>query len=241
MNEQEVIKLFKSGLTQNQIARKFHVQNFVIQQILKGYPTSKIVAKINSTEGFEEWFKNLYLSTDDMSYIKNECLKHPFFSKIRKASIYNRISEIRKYFDLPLKMPERTYNTSYDRIKGYIIRNSKYMAKRRGIYFNLKPSDFELPERCPILGYKLEYGTGNDGNSPRHATLDRIDNTKGYIPGNVMIISRLANAMKNEASFTELNNFITNYSLLLNNIDKQGIRGSITDIFPNWKKLSLDS
>lgn len=41
MNEQEVIKLFKSGLTQNQIARKFHVQNFIIQQILKGYPTSK--------------------------------------------------------------------------------------------------------------------------------------------------------------------------------------------------------
>ena len=115
------------------------------------------------------------------------------------------------------------------------------MAKRRGIYFNLKPSDFELPERCPILGYKLEYGVGNDGNGPRHATLDRIDNSKGYIPGNVMIISRLANAMKNESSFTELNNFIKNYSILLNNIDKHGIRGSITDIFPNWKKLSLDS
>ena len=115
------------------------------------------------------------------------------------------------------------------------------MAKRRGIYFNLEYTDFELPEFCPILGIKLEYGSGNDGNSPNHATLDRIDNTKGYIPGNVMIISRLANSMKNSATFEQLQSFIDNYSLLLNHFNSQGTLGNITDIFPHWKKLSLDS
>lgn len=138
-------------------------------------------------------------------------------------------------------MPEHTYLNKYDRIRGYIIRNSKFMAKRRGIFFDLQYTDFELPEYCPILNVKLEYGAGKNGNSPYHATLDRIDNSKGYIKGNVMIISRLANAMKNEASFEQLQQFINNYSILLNNINEQGIRGNITDIFPHWKKLSLDS
>ena len=115
------------------------------------------------------------------------------------------------------------------------------MLKKRGIHFDLKYTDFELPEYCPILGMKLEYGSGNDGNAPNHATLDRINNSKGYIPGNVMIISRLANAMKNESSFEQLQTFITNYKYLINYINEHGALGNITDIFPHWKKLSLDS
>ena len=138
-------------------------------------------------------------------------------------------------------MLERTYNTKYDRIRGYIIRNTKFMAKRRGIYFNLKYTDFELPKYCPILGIELEYGSGSNGNSPQHATLDRIDNSKGYVPGNIMVISRLANAMKNSASFQQIKDFSTNYSLLINYINEHGTLGNITDIFPHWKKLSLDS
>lgn len=130
-------------------------------------------------------------------------------------------------------MPENDYKNKYDRIRGYIIRNSKFMAKRRNIYFNLKYTDFELPEVCPILGLKLEYGAGVNGNAPQHATLDRIDNSKGYIPGNVMIISRLANAMKNASSFENLQNFIENYSLLINYLNEHGTLGNITDIFPN--------
>lgn len=130
-------------------------------------------------------------------------------------------------------MPENTYSNKYDRIRGYMIRNSKYMASRRGIYFNLKYTDFELPKYCPILGIELEYGAGNNGNAPYHATLDRIDNSKGYVPGNVMVISRLANAMKNQANFEQLDNFIKNYTLLLNYHKKYGTLGNITDIFPH--------
>lgn len=41
MTDEEVIKMYKSGKTQNEIARHFHVQNFAIHQVLKGYPTSR--------------------------------------------------------------------------------------------------------------------------------------------------------------------------------------------------------
>lgn len=241
MNEEEIIKMLKSGKTIAQIARILHVQDFAISQICKGYPTSKIIRKINTTQGFKEWFISLYNSTDDFKSIKEECLKHPFFSRIRRRSITQRIGEIRKLFDLPPKMPENQYDSQYDRIRGYIIRNTKFMAKRRGIEFNLHYTDFELPEYCPILGIKLEYGSGKNGNAPQHATLDRIDNSKGYVKNNVMVISRLANAMKNEASFSQLQSFITNYSYLIKYINEHGTLGNITDIFPHWKKLSLDS
>ena len=239
--KEQILQMYKTGLTRSHIARTLHVQNFVVEQVCKGLPTSTIINKINNTEGFIDWFTNLYNSTNDMQIIQQECLNHPFFSRLRKSSICQRISEIRKFLDLPPKMHENIYTSEYDRIRGYIIRNSKFMAKRRNIYFDLHYTDFELPSHCPILHCKLEYGAGKNGNAFNHATLDRIDNSKGYVKGNVMVVSRLANAMKNEASFTQLQDFINNYTLLLNNINEQGIRGNITNIFPHWKKLSLDS
>ena len=243
MNIEEIIQDYKNGMTMSEIARKNHVANSTISGYIKplNLPTNKVIVSINNWEGFKEFFIETYNSTDSMQEIYDKLLQHPYFKRTTRKSISQRTIEIRNLFGLQPKMPENNYNSEYDRIRGYIIRNSKYCTKRRGIYFNLKYTDFELPEYCPILGIKLEYGAGTDGNSSSHATLDRINNSKGYIPGNVMVISRLANAMKNEASFEQLQLFITNYSYLLNHINEQGTLGSITDIFPHWKKLSLDS
>ena len=241
MTDEEIIKMYKSGKTQSEIARHFHVQNFVIHQIVKGYPTSRWIKKIHKFPNFETWFVNLYNSTDSLQVIGDECLKHEFFHRITKQSISKRIGELRKYFNLPNKMQKNNYEDKYTRIKGYIIRNSKYMAKRRNIEFNITLHDFELPKYCPILGIEIKYGAGNDGNAFDHATLDRIDNSKGYVKNNVMIISRLANAMKNQASFDQLELFNKNYGLLLNYIKEHGTLGNITDMFPHWEKLSLDS
>lgn len=243
LNKNEIIKKFKEGATIANIAREYKVNMASISDIIQplNLPSARIVRKILTTEGFKEWFIELYTNTDDVQVIYEQCLQHEFFSRITKKSISKRMIEIRNYFNLPPKMKEIVYDNEYDRIKGYIIRNSKYCAKRRGIYFDLKYTDFELPKYCPILGLELEYGAGHDGNSPKHATLDRIDNSKGYIPGNVMVISRLANAMKNEATFDQLAKFIKNYTLLVNYVNEHGTLGNITDMFPHWEKFSLDS
>jgi hypothetical protein len=63
----------------------------------------------------------------------------------------------------------------------------------------------EIPEYCPIFPWiKLNYKAGNISRLPDAPSLDRIDNSKGYIPGNVRIISWRANKLKGEAENREL-------------------------------------
>tara|TARA_B100000424_G_scaffold271581_1_gene274994 strand:- start:3034 stop:3654 length:621 start_codon:yes stop_codon:yes gene_type:complete len=63
----------------------------------------------------------------------------------------------------------------------------------------------EYPKVCPVFGMKLDWGmNGLNGNCP---SLDRIDSTKGYIPGNIIIMSNLANAMKSNATPEQLKQF----------------------------------
>ncbi len=75
------------------------------------------------------------------------------------------------------------------------LKNIKCRAKREGIPFSLNASDIIIPEYCPVLGIKLIKGNGMYA-----ASVDRIDNTKGYMAGNIVVVSMLANRIKNSAT-----------------------------------------
>jgi hypothetical protein len=81
--------------------------------------------------------------------------------------------------------------------------NSKCRAKRHGIEFTITEADIVIPKHCPYLGIELTRVHGNPFLKSL-PSIDRIDNQKGYIPGNIQVISKLANAMKNTASKEEL-------------------------------------
>ena len=90
-------------------------------------------------------------------------------------------------------------------------------AKKKGFEFNLTPQDIpEIPEYCPILNIKLKKhnGLGPKDNSP---SLDRIDTTKGYIVGNVRIISNRANRIKSDSTFDEIELLYKDYQKLKQN------------------------
>ncbi len=85
-----------------------------------------------------------------------------------------------------------------------MFRRAKARAKERGLEFNLDHSDISIPTHCPVLGFELVCHKGRSGGNPNSPALDRIDNSKGYVKGNVMVVSHRANMMKVDASPEEL-------------------------------------
>jgi hypothetical protein len=75
-------------------------------------------------------------------------------------------------------------------------------AKRKGIPWNLEPEDLIFPTHCSVLGIPLEFNRGRKkGHSQVNSySLDRIDPKGGYVKGNVIIVSHLANTIKSNAT-----------------------------------------
>lgn len=83
----------------------------------------------------------------------------------------------------------------------FMWKQAKHRAKwdYDNMEFSIAVEDIVIPEVCPYLNIPFEPLDKRYGYS-----LDRINSTKGYIPGNVQVISRLANTMKNNATEQEL-------------------------------------
>jgi hypothetical protein len=83
-----------------------------------------------------------------------------------------------------------------------LLRSAKARAKTKGLAFNIEVQDIKIPEYCPIANIKLQVAKGQQtGASP---TLDRIDSSKGYIKGNVAVISHRANSAKRDLTFDDI-------------------------------------
>ena len=92
-----------------------------------------------------------------------------------------------------------------------LVSDSKQRAKKKNL-----PHDIDVDylqsiatEYCPYQGVKLrwakishdeEFGTC----SPNSPSIDRIDSSKGYVRGNVVIVSLRANTIKQDATEQEL-------------------------------------
>lgn len=77
----------------------------------------------------------------------------------------------------------------------YLWYVARTRSRQKGTEFKITKEDVIIPDKCPIIGIELTKGDGWKSNS---MSLDRVDNSKGYIPGNVRVISRAANRMKSD-------------------------------------------
>lgn len=88
-------------------------------------------------------------------------------------------------------------------------------SKKHGKWeWDLEFEDIVFPTHCPLLGYELNYSAGK-GQDYSNASLDRIDPTKGYVKGNVRVVSYRANLLKNNATVEEIELLLSNWKKLL--------------------------
>jgi hypothetical protein len=105
------------------------------------------------------------------------------------------------------------YETRKERYKEYrnkwneknpayiMYHNAKRRSKEFGLPFDLDWKAIEIPDVCPVLGIPMFKGAaGGCENSP---SLDRIHPEKGYVNGNVTVISAKANRLKNDGTLED--------------------------------------
>lgn len=82
-------------------------------------------------------------------------------------------------------------------LKRVILREAKRRSREKNLEFNLTLEYLISLKNntCPILGHEILYMSGVD--KKRSASLDRIDPNKGYVMGNVKIVSFEGNTLKN--------------------------------------------
>ena len=75
-------------------------------------------------------------------------------------------------------------------------------ARERHLTHTIRPEDIIIPSHCPVLGIPLYFMPEHrTDNSP---SVDRVDNSRGYEPDNIMVISFRANFLRANATLAEL-------------------------------------
>lgn len=79
-----------------------------------------------------------------------------------------------------------------------MLRNARKRAKEKNLDFNLTIQHMRnlYVSHCPITGHPLIWET-HQGFSPDSPSLDRTNSDKGYVIGNVQIVSHRGNTWKN--------------------------------------------
>lgn len=142
-------------------------------------PLSDFAKNASSKYGVRSWCKNCVNSNTD-----------PVANKLRCKQYYETTGR------------ELTKQRKENNIQLYLYQSAKSRANQKGIEFSISVDDILVPDVCPILGIPLKYNRGiKEDNS---YSLDRINPAKGYVKGNIWVISLRANRIKNDSTPQEL-------------------------------------
>ena len=134
---------------------------------------------------------------------KSREAKKEQYNNARKEVYHNDISANRK------KLKEWYRNN----VESRLWSSAKARARRFNLDFNITKEDIVIPKCCPVLGIELVVGEKYaHGESP---SLDRIIPSKGYVKGNIIVISNKANSIKNNATVNEIKQVYEFYKNLL--------------------------
>lgn len=75
-------------------------------------------------------------------------------------------------------------------------------SQKSNIPFSIKLEDIVIPEFCPVLGIRLDRDGGKCNDST--PSLDKFIPSKGYVRGNIAVVSWRANWIKQNSSIEEI-------------------------------------
>lgn len=176
----------------------------------------------------EQWFGviNFRFESDDSEKLKVHCIyceaimKHDPIAKSEFASRMEKVGERETWkFNSGKPDSEKHKNTAGVEARNRrcpatrMLNSTRSGAVKRGHEHTITKQDIKdvFVEKCPYLGIELDYAQSARGQVPYNAaTVDRIDNSVGYLPDNIQIISHLANKAKQDMSLEELRTFASN-------------------------------
>jgi hypothetical protein len=124
---------------------------------------------------------------------------------------------------MPFSDPERRadYRRKYERKRAkerpeyMLYKAARKRARDKGLDFNLTPEDIIIPQVCPYLLIPITPNAGGKSRLPGSPSLDRLDNDRGYVVGNIIVCSWRANRLKADSDFQELLLLVNNWGAIL--------------------------
>lgn len=121
----------------------------------------------------------------------------------------------------------------FDALIAKKYRNKIDDARQRGLEFSLTLMEFRrlfTRKRCEYTNLPLEVSRNENGKLNNNSlTLERVDNSQGYVQGNVIAVCKAANGIKSvfENPSNALN--VEQAILMFRNIDRLSRKKELTD------------
>lgn len=138
--------------------------------------------------------------------------------EVRRLGQIRNADKVRERNRLRAQTPKgkaynKAYNETYYSSPRRRVRHMVFVAKTRariaGLEFDSHLIDLienNIPTHCPCCGVEIEYVQTKRGmNNP---SLDRVDNSKGYIVGNAFTVCFRCNLMKSDGSVKDFENIL---------------------------------
>jgi hypothetical protein len=168
-------------------------------------------------DGYRLWCKECSNNQKKLYYLKNADKLKKSVNEYRKANIEKVKEKNKKWRDSNSHLIKKS---RIKNLKSHLLRGAKLRAQKKNLPFEISIDDIIIPEICPVLGIEIKRSeTGIV--SPNSASIDRIIPEKGYIKGNIIVVSHRANTIKSNATPEEIIAVGEYYKKLLEEANKK--------------------
>jgi len=178
--------------------------------------TPRLIAKANGLKRYQG--RPCIHGHSGIRYVRNlDCVdcrnaKESRRSRLKRQLAGKKVGRPRKHPELvgPPKL-KKIYFVPSTVEEHWILRSKRGNKRKQRAELSIEYYKSLIVDTCPYLNLKLTYDNFEGRMPDNYATLDKIDPSKGYVEGNVQIVSFRANTLKSNATLEELKLIVKNW------------------------------